>query len=70
MNITELKVEMTRNNVNQEEFSKMINISPAMLSKKLNGACKITREDIVKIKSALNLSPVRIDEIFFNEKVE
>lgn len=70
MNITELKVEMTRNNVNQEEFSKMINISPAMLSKKLNGVCKITREDIVKIKSALNLSPVRIDEIFFNEKVE
>lgn len=70
MNNIELKVEMLRKKVNQKELAEKLNISKSSLSKKLNGINEFSRKDIFTLKEVLDLSPKRVDEIFFNEKVD
>lgn len=70
MNITELKVEMLRNKVNPTQLAKELNITKSALSKKINGVNEFSRKDISIVKGVLNLTPQRIDEIFFNNKVD
>ncbi|CAI3547741.1 hypothetical protein [Clostridium neonatale] len=70
MNLTELKIEMLRQNVNHNTLAKALDISKSGLSKKLNGTTDFSRKDIFIVKKTLNLSPKRVDEIFFNDKVD
>lgn len=70
MNSTELKVEMLRNKVNQTKLAEELDISKSALSKKITGVNEFNRKDISIIKNVLNLTPQRIDEIFFNDKVD
>lgn len=66
MNAVELKVEMLRNNVNQNTLAEALDITKSALSKKINGVNDFSRKDIAKLKKVLNLTPKRVDEIFFN----
>jgi len=70
MNITELKVEMLRNKVNRTQLAEKLNITKSALSKKINGVNEFSRKDISTVKEVLNLTPQRVDEIFFNNKVD
>lgn len=66
MNLTEFKIEMVRNNLNQLQLAKAMGLKQSNLSKKINGVTEFTREDIAKAIKVLNLSPDRTKEIFFN----
>ncbi|WP_143314278.1 helix-turn-helix transcriptional regulator [Clostridium sp. HBUAS56017] len=70
MNNTELKVEMLRNKVNRTQLAEKLEITKSALSKKLNGVNDFSRKDISIVKEVLNLTPQRVDEIFFNDKVD
>ena len=70
MNIVELKVEMLRRNINVTELATILCKSKSAISKQLNGVNEFTRKDIAAIKDALNLTPERIDEIFFTTNVD
>lgn len=70
MNITEFKVEMLRNKVNRTKLAEELNISKSALSKKINGVNEFSRKDISICKKVLNLTPQRVDEIFFNTNVD
>lgn len=70
MNSTELKVEMLRKKVNQTQLAEKLNISKSALSKKLKGVNEFSRKDISIVKEVLNLTPKRIDEIFFATNVD
>ncbi|MZK53915.1 helix-turn-helix domain-containing protein [Clostridium beijerinckii] len=70
MNITEFKVEMLRNKFNRTKLAEELNISKSALSKKINGVNEFSRKDISICKKVLNLTPQRVDEIFFNSNVD
>lgn len=70
MNSTELKVEMLRNKVNRTKLAEELRITKSALSKKINGVNEFSRKDISVMKKILNLTPQRVDEIFFNDKVD
>ena len=65
MNIAELKVEMIRNNFDRKKMSKLLDLTPSSITKKLKGENDFTRKDINKIIKAFNLTPERTQEIFF-----
>jgi transcriptional regulator with XRE-family HTH domain len=70
MNSTELKVEMLRHKVNRTQLAEELDITKSALSKKINGVNEFTRKDISVVKSVLKLTPQRIDEIFFDDRVD
>ena len=66
MNLTEFKVEMIRNNLNQLQLSEAMGLTQSAMSKKLNGVNDFSREDIAKVIKIFKLTPERTKEIFFN----
>lgn len=66
MNLTEFKVEMIRNNLNQLQLSEAMGLTQSAMSKKLNGVNDFSREDIAKAIKIFKLTPERTKEIFFN----
>lgn len=70
MNSTELKVEILRNQISRAQLAAKLNITKSALSKKINGVSDFTRKDISIVKQVLNLTPQRVDEIFFNADVD
>lgn len=68
MNTKELEVEMIRNNDTGITLAGALNISVVSFSKKKNAKeTEFTQGEILIIKNRYNLSPERLDEIFFTE---
>ena len=63
-NAIELKVEMTRQNINNEALAKACEVHPVTISRLLSGSAP-TYALMCKIANALNLSQSRAAEIFF-----
>ena len=71
MNVNELKIEMLRHGDNGADLAKALGIVRQTLSTKMNGSngSEFTQGEIAKIKDRYNLSPERIAEIFFAQKM-
>lgn len=65
----ELRIEMLRNNDTGQILAEYLGIAGPTFSNKLNNIAEFTQEEIAKIKLRYNLSPERLDEIFFISKV-
>lgn len=72
MNIGELKAELKRHADTQEALAEAVNLSKTRLNAKINSVngAEFTRDEIQIIKDRYDLSPERVDEIFFAHKVE
>ena len=70
MNTNELKIEMLRYGDSGEKLAKVLEITPATFSNKLNNnRTEFTQSEIMKIKERYSLSAERVSEIFFDQKV-
>ena len=69
MNITELKVEMTRHGMSVCDLANKIGISKKAMYAKLARKSQFTQPEIVAIRSALKLNDKRMIEIFFDRSV-
>ena len=65
MNSNELKAEIMRNNESSAMLAKVLNMTGATFSNKLNNKSEFTLCEIQKIKEHYNLSAERLTEIFF-----
>jgi len=66
MRTAELKAEIVRNGITQEQLSAIVGISVSTMSQKVNGIKDWNVAEIKLIKQALNLSPEKIEMIFFD----
>lgn len=64
MKTFELISERKKKNLTQLEISNLLNLSITQYSKKERGKVDFTNSEIKKIKTILNLTPERINEIF------
>ena len=64
MKTFELISEKKKKNLTQLEISNLLNLSITQYSKKERGKVDFTNSEIKKIKTILNLTPERINEIF------
>lgn len=69
MNAKELKVEMIRNDENGDDLANGLGISRQTLSRKMNNKADFTQKEISAIKARYSLTPERVSEIFFADKV-
>lgn len=71
MNVKELRIEMLKHDDSGGDLAKFLGISKTTLSKRFNnkGNSDFSRVEIMSIKDRYNLSPERVDEIFFGEEV-
>lgn len=67
MNVRELKADMVRKGISTEELAHYTGIKRSTLFRRLNMPDRFTLSEIIKISEALELSPSRINEIFFNQ---
>lgn len=65
-----LKSERIKCNLIQTDVAKALKINPASYSKKENGILEFKSSEINILKKLLNLSPEKIDEIFFDSQLE
>lgn len=65
-----LKSYRVRAGVTQKIIAKLLQIDVTTYSKKENGIIEFKASEILILKKTLNLTPMEIDEIFFNSKVE
>ena len=68
MNVNELKVEMVRHGENGADLATLLDVSEATISSKMNSKTEFTRKEICKIKEHFDMSPERVDEIFFSHE--
>lgn len=66
MKLNELKAELARNSLSQEEFGKKIGCSHTTINFKLNGKRPFTIEEVLKAQKILKLSNKRRDDIFLS----
>lgn len=70
VNTNELKAEMKRNDITQEQLAKMIKLDLSTLNRKINNKSAVfTVCEAQAISEALNLSPERSAAIFFGRKL-
>ena len=71
MNSALLKGEIRAKSMTQEDVASRIGISLSRFNAKLNnsGGAEFSLGEVRAIKTLLQLSPERVDLIFFNEKV-
>ena len=69
MNYSELKAEMARQNISIPQLADLIHVSRKTLYSRMSGKTSFTQPEILSIAEVLHLSPERIYEIFFIEKV-
>lgn len=65
MNKVEFKVEVDRHYETCGQIADVLSITPASLSKKLNGKSEFTQKEIMAFKTHYDLSNDRLAEIFF-----
>ena len=68
MNISELKAELGRKDMNIPKLAEAIGMGKKQLYQRFKGEVSFTQRDILNIKKVLNLSDTQIID-FFNEKV-
>ena len=66
MKTNELKAEFARSEKTYEDIAKLLDISLTSIQRKVNGANEFKPSEIAILKNVLNLTPNRIDEIFYN----
>lgn len=65
-----LKSYRVRVGITQKILAKLLQIDVTTYSKKENGVIEFKASEILILKKTLNLTPIEIDEIFFNSNVE
>lgn len=65
-----LKSYRVRVGITQKVLAKLLQIDVTTYSKKENGVIEFKASEILILKKTLNLTPIEIDEIFFNSSVE
>ena len=65
-----LKSYRVRVGITQKILAKLLQIDVTTYSKKENGVIEFKASEILILKKTLNLTPIEIDEIFFNCNVE
>lgn len=65
-----LKSERVKKGLTQKMISKNLEIDVTSYSKKENGIIEFKASEIKTIKNILNLTPDKVVEIFFDEKLE
>ena len=65
-----LKSYRVRAGITQKVIAKFLKIDVTTYSKKENGVIEFKASEILILKKTLNLTPIEIDEIFFNSDVE
>ncbi|MDB1923351.1 helix-turn-helix transcriptional regulator [Clostridium tertium] len=65
-----LKSERVKKGLTQKMISKNLEIDVTSYSKKENGIIEFKASEIKAIKNILNLTPDKVVEIFFDEKLE
>ena len=65
-----LKSYRVRVGITQKILAKLLQIDVTTYSKKENGVIEFKASEILILKTTLNLTPIEIDEIFFNPNVE
>ena len=65
-----LKSYRVRVGITQKILAKLLQIDVTTYSKKENGVIEFKASEILILKKTLNLTPIEIDEIFFNPNVE
>ncbi len=65
-----LKAAIVENGYTQEKLADALGIARATFNNKINGKTYFTEDELMKMKSALNLSNERFLLIFFEEKCE
>lgn len=66
MKSNELKAEFIRYEKTYEDIAKLLDISEGSVQRKVNGTTQFKPSEIAILKTILNLTPERIDEIFYN----
>lgn len=69
MNTNILKSERVKLGLTQKDVAKILKKDISTYSKKENGIIEFSASEINQIKNLFDLSPEKIDKIFFNEKV-
>lgn len=67
MKIELLKEELAKKKMKQSDLAKLAGVTPATVSRILNGQRSCTTEMAKKIKNALKLSPTKAASIFFED---
>lgn len=65
-----LKSYRVKVGLTQKSIAKILQIDTTTYTKKENGNIEFRASEITKLKNILNLTPIEIDEIFFNHNVE
>ncbi|MDO5061992.1 MAG: helix-turn-helix transcriptional regulator [Peptostreptococcaceae bacterium] len=65
----ELKVERLRRNLKQKDVANILGITEASYSRKENGLRSFTGDEIKRLALALDLDVMRVNEIFFDNKL-
>lgn len=65
LNVTELKVAMIRRNKRNKDLCKILGISPASLTLKMQGKRNFSLEQAQRINEAFNLTEDEKNRIFF-----
>lgn len=68
MNVAALKAQMALCSMKESELAEAIGLSKSALYRRMKGSASFSREDILNIMHALNLSDQCAMEIFFTEK--
>lgn len=69
MNIQMLKSERVAVNLTQEKIAKKVGVTAKTYNRKELGLVPFNANEIKKLKYLLNLSPEKLDTIFFTEEV-
>lgn len=70
VNTNELKAELKRNNITQEELAGKIGMNPSTLNKKINNKQSVfTVEEANQIAIELNIQSEKLITIFFDKKL-
>ena len=66
MKSNELKSELTRMEMTYQDVADALGISVVAVQRKVNGTSEFKSSEIKALREVLNLTPERVDEIFFN----
>lgn len=66
---TAIRVLMLSQGENQKTLGDAVGIKPAMLSKKLNGTCRFSIEELRRILKHYRVTPDQLFAIFFEDEV-
>lgn len=69
MNTAGIKAAIAKNGETQEKLAKALGLTPAALSKRVNGHMLFNMREVNRIRKRYKLSPEETVEIFFDEAV-